>query len=87
LGKLSAYLETVQGKLVITADHGNAEHMEEGGVPYTAHTTNLVPLVLVGFDPATALKSQGELRDIAPTVLSLMNLKVPKEMTGCSLII
>jgi len=86
LGRLAACLKTMDGKLVITADHGNAEHMDEKGVPYTAHTTNLVPFMLVGFPNTIALKPQGELRDIAPTILSLMHLTIPKEMTGCSLL-
>ena len=87
LGKIENCLKTLGGKLVVTADHGNAEHMEESGVPYTAHTTNLVPFVLVGFLDKVVLKSQGELKDVAPTILSLMNLPIPKEMTGCSLIV
>jgi 2,3-bisphosphoglycerate-independent phosphoglycerate mutase len=86
LGRLAKCLQEMGGKLVITADHGNAEHMDEKGTPYTAHTTNLVPFVLVGFSDTLTLKPQGELRDIAPTILSLMQLKIPKEMTGCSLI-
>jgi 2,3-bisphosphoglycerate-independent phosphoglycerate mutase len=86
LGRLATCLQEMGGKLVITADHGNAEHMDEKGTPYTAHTTNLVPFVLVGFSDTLTLNPQGELRDIAPTILSLMQLKIPKEMTGCSLI-
>lgn len=87
LGKLASYLENVGGRLMITADHGNAEHMQENGAPHTAHTTNLVPFVLVGFPDTITLKPRGGLQDVAPTLLSLLNLPIPMEMTGCSLIV
>jgi 2,3-bisphosphoglycerate-independent phosphoglycerate mutase len=88
LGKLEEFLKENNGKMIVTADHGNAEHMKENEAPHTAHTTNLVPLILV--DPSKkeyALKPKGELQDIAPTILSLLNLPTPEEMTGCSLIV
>ncbi|MDD6032500.1 MAG: 2,3-bisphosphoglycerate-independent phosphoglycerate mutase [Oscillospiraceae bacterium] len=73
------------GAALITADHGNAEKMyEPDGSPFTAHTTNPVPLILAGY-PCT-LKEGGRLADLAPTMLELMGLEQPKEMTGESLI-
>ena len=77
------------GTLIITADHGNAEIMqEESGGPHTNHTTSPVPVILVSADPAlrsVSLKS-GALKDIAPTVLDVMGIEPPAEMTGLSLI-
>ena len=74
------------GAALITADHGNAEKMyEPDGSPFTAHTTNPVPLVLVGAD--CKLREGGRLADLAPTMLELMGLEQPKEMTGESLIV
>lgn len=73
--------------LLVTADHGNGEYMinEEDGSPNTAHTTNKVPLILV--EPKTASQiSDGKLADLAPTVLELMSIEQPKEMTGKSLL-
>ena len=69
--------------MLITADHGNCELMvdPESGGPHTAHTTNPVPLVAVRTD-ATALRSGGSLRDIGPTVLRLLGIDPPPEMTG-----
>lgn len=77
------------GRCMITADHGNAEYMydEENHVPFTAHTTNPVPCVLV--DPERIhcrLREGGRLCDLAPTLLELLGLPAPKEMTGISLI-
>jgi 2,3-bisphosphoglycerate-independent phosphoglycerate mutase len=73
--------------LLITADHGNAEQMIDPatGGPHTAHTTNPVPIVAVG-DGIPSLRAGGALCDVAPTVLSLMGLAQPSEMTGSSLI-
>ena len=75
------------GVLLITADHGNAEQMLDykTGEPYTAHTVNPVPLILVGMDDAKL--SEGKLADLAPTMLQLMGLEKPEEMTGKSIII
>lgn len=79
-----------EGCLLITADHGNCEMMTcpETGQPFTAHTTDRVPLILVGeaFRHA-ALKEDGCLRDIAPTMLDILGLQAPAEMTGRSLIV
>lgn len=79
-------VEEKQGALLITADHGNSEQMIDytTGEPHTAHTTNPVPLILVGRD--YKLKT-GKLADLAPTMLDLMNLEKPAEMTGESLLI
>jgi 2,3-bisphosphoglycerate-independent phosphoglycerate mutase len=82
-------LKTVQGQLLITADHGNAESMFDSGtqLPHTAHTHNLVPLLYVGkndwqFTPNT----RGSLTDIAPTLLTLLNINPPTEMSGHALL-
>ena len=73
------------GVTLITADHGNAEHMvEEDGSPFTAHTTNLVPCCVVGADVKLR---DGRLADLAPTMLDLMGLNKPAEMTGQTLIV
>ena len=77
------------GSLVITADHGNCEQLinPETGGPHTAHTTYDVPLIVVDPDAVgKTLRSGGRLADIAPTVLTLMGLETPAEMTGESLI-
>jgi 2,3-bisphosphoglycerate-independent phosphoglycerate mutase len=72
--------------LLVTADHGNADFMiNEDGSPNTAHTLNLVPLFLVDNDLKVNLKA-GKLGDIAPTILQLMDLPIPAEMTGNILI-
>lgn len=86
LARVLDALQGVGGEMLVTADHGNAEQMcsEESGQPHTAHTTNLVPLVYVG-RPAE-LAASGALSDIAPTLLNIMALSVPPEMTGRSLI-
>lgn len=87
LGKILVALEEVGGSALITSDHGNAECMvdQETLEPHTAHTTALVPLVYYGKAPLT-LMSGGKLSDVAPTLLQLMNLPIPTEMTGHSLI-
>ena len=78
----------VGGCAVLTADHGNADKMcEEDGSPFTAHTTNLVPFVVIGEEfIGRELADGGKLCDVAPTFLTMMNLPVPKEMTGKSLL-
>ena len=87
LETLETHIQSMGGAMLVTADHGNAECMGEKDSPHTAHTTNLVPLVFVGFEENFSLKEKGALSDIAPTLLSLMNITIPTEMTGCSLII
>ena len=80
-------LKKVGGEALITADHGNIEIMfdDETGQPHTAHTTNLVPFIYVG-RPAHCHQETASLYDIAPTILTLLNLSPPKEMTGKNLI-
>ncbi|MDD6743385.1 2,3-bisphosphoglycerate-independent phosphoglycerate mutase [Roseburia sp. MUC/MUC-530-WT-4D] len=82
-------VKEVGGVLFICADHGNAEKMidYETGKPHTAHTTNPVPFILVNADPSMKLREGGCLADIAPTLLELMGLEQPAEMTGKSLIV
>ena len=76
------------GNLIITADHGNAEQMIDykTGEPHTAHTTNLVPLIVITENEKLKLKNDGKLADLAPTILDLMNIEIPDEMTGESLL-
>ncbi|MEL7114231.1 MAG: 2,3-bisphosphoglycerate-independent phosphoglycerate mutase, partial [Pseudomonadota bacterium] len=87
LGMALDALNEVGGAMIVTADHGNCELMvdPETGGPHTAHTTNLVPVVLVGGGTRPTLRD-GRLADLAPTVLALMELDQPKEMTGRSLL-
>ncbi len=76
------------GAALLTADHGNADNLiDEDGSPFTAHTTNPVPFVLVSEKYKDAkLRTNGVLADLAPTLLTVMGLPVPEEMTGKSLI-
>ena len=89
VGRAVAAVKKVGGQLFICADHGNAEQMIEAdtGEPFTAHTTNPVPFILVNADPAYTLRTGGTLADIAPTLLELMGMEQPKEMTGKSLLV
>ncbi len=88
LARLEQAVVAAGGVLLITADHGNAEQMfdHETGQPHTAHTLNPVPFVLVNGPRGAALRN-GRLCDIAPTVLQLMHLALPSEMTGRALLI
>ncbi|HEB71602.1 MAG TPA: 2,3-bisphosphoglycerate-independent phosphoglycerate mutase, partial [Nitrospirae bacterium] len=73
--------------LLITADHGNIEKMiNDDGSPMTAHTTNKVPFYYIG-DQSLKLREGGRLADIAPTMLKLLNIPQPDEMTGASLLV
>jgi 2,3-bisphosphoglycerate-independent phosphoglycerate mutase len=84
IGKVLDAIAEVGGIALVTADHGNADKMiDENGEVFTAHTTNPVPLVLVGEDVKL---TRGRLCDLAPTMLELMGLVKPEEMTGKSLI-
>jgi 2,3-bisphosphoglycerate-independent phosphoglycerate mutase len=85
LGRLVAAIRQVGGVLLVTADHGNCELMRdpETGGPHTAHTTNPVPVVLM--NGGDVVLGNGRLADIAPTLLELMGLPKPAEMTGHSL--
>jgi 2,3-bisphosphoglycerate-independent phosphoglycerate mutase len=87
LGRIVAALEKVGGECLITADHGNCEQMvdTENHQPHTAHTTDLVPLVYVGPRDLQLQEHGGVLSDIAPTLLKLMGLPQPVEMTGKAL--
>ncbi|SOC08200.1 phosphoglycerate mutase [Rhodobacter sp. JA431] len=87
IGRVLEALEKAGGAMIVTADHGNCETMidPETGGPHTAHTTNLVPVALVGGPEGVKLR-EGRLADLAPTLLQLMQLPVPEEMTGESLI-
>ena len=81
-------VKSVDGVLLITADHGNSEQMIDykTGEPYTAHTTNPVPLAVIGL-PGNKKVKEGRLADLAPTMLDIMGLEKPDEMTGESLIV
>ena len=85
LGRIYKAIKEKNGSWLITADHGNAELMVDPvtGGPHTAHTTNPVPLIYVSEDaPHYRLRTDGSLRDISPTLLNLLKLGLPKEMTG-----
>ena len=87
LHRLSDAVLNAGGLLVITADHGNAEEkIDKDGNPLTAHTTNPVPLLLVGNGIGGALRAGGKLGDVAPTLLPVMGLPVPAAMTGVNLL-
>lgn len=89
VGRTVEAIKETDGIMFICADHGNAEQLldYETGEPFTAHTTNPVPFILVNADPAYKLREGGCLADIAPTLIELMGLKQPKEMTGKSLLV
>lgn len=95
LGKLTETVNKSGGTLLITADHGNAEYMRDSeGNPWTAHTTNPVPFILVegedrkivGHGTDTPLRENGCLADVAPTILEILRIEQPEEMNGQSLI-
>ncbi len=86
LARLADEVLAAGGLLVITADHGNAEEkLDADGNPLTAHTTNPVPLLMISNDLRGLLATGGKLGDVAPTLLSIMNLPVPAAMTGKNL--
>jgi 2,3-bisphosphoglycerate-independent phosphoglycerate mutase len=84
LGRILEAAVKGNAQLIITADHGNADVMidPETGEPHTAHTTNPVPLVVVGAGQALPLRSGGALCDVGPTALALLGLPLPPEMSG-----
>lgn len=88
VGKLADATLKMNGVILITADHGNADKMyEDDGSPFTAHTTNPVPLIVAGYGTDFKLKEKGgRLCDLSPTMLDIMGIEKPKEMTGESLI-
>jgi 2,3-bisphosphoglycerate-independent phosphoglycerate mutase len=90
VGKVVDAVLQMGGKAIVTADHGNADQMVDPvtGEPFTAHTTNPVPMLVI--DPAQpkhALATGGRLCDLSPTLLQMMGLPQPKEMTGKSLLL
>ena len=89
VGRVVEALKEVDGQMFICADHGNAEQLidYETGEPFTAHTTNPVPFILVNYDSDYALREGGVLADIIPTLIEMMGMEQPKEMTGKSLLI
>jgi 2,3-bisphosphoglycerate-independent phosphoglycerate mutase len=84
LAQVLATAEKAGATLLVTADHGNCELMidPETGGPHTAHTTNPVPFLIVGEDTRGPLRSGGSLRDVGPTILHLLGIEPPPEMTG-----
>ena len=88
VGKVVEAVKEVNAQMFICADHGNAEQLVdyETGAPFTAHTTNPVPFILVNADPKYTLRENGCLADIIPTLIELMGMEQPAEMTGKSLL-
>ena len=88
VGKIAAKCREYGVTMILTADHGNAELMfnEETGKPHTAHTTNIVPFVVINAPYEVELNKEGALCDVAPTILQLMGIKQPAEMTGKSML-
>jgi 2,3-bisphosphoglycerate-independent phosphoglycerate mutase len=89
VGKATAAIKEVGGTAFICADHGNCEKLvdEETGAPYTAHTTNPVPFILFNYEKGWGLRENGVLADIVPTLIQIMDMEQPKEMTGKSLLV
>ncbi len=89
VGKAVEAIKEVDGVMFICADHGNAEQLIDykTGEPWTAHTTNPVPFILVNAGEGYGLREGGCLADIAPTLIELMGMEQPKEMTGKSLLV
>lgn len=89
VGQVIKAIEETNGQAFICADHGNAEQMIDysNGEPFTAHTTNPVPFVLVNYKEGVTLKEGGKLADIAPTLIEMMGMEKPAEMTGESLLV
>ena len=89
VGNAVEAIKEVDGQMFICADHGNCEQLldYETGAPFTAHTTNPVPFILVNYDDSYTLREGGCLADIAPTLIEMMGMEQPEEMTGKSLLI
>ena len=89
VGRAVESLKKVDGQMFLCADHGNSDQLVdyETGKPFTAHTTNPVPFILVNCKKAKGLMEDGKLCDIAPTLLDMMDMEQPEEMTGHSLLI
>lgn len=88
LAQVVEAIHEMGGAMIVCADHGNCETMidPETGGPHTAHTTNPVPVAIVGVNDSVSLRNDGRLADLAPTLLELMDLEMPPEMTGQSLL-
>ncbi|HEX6945548.1 MAG TPA: 2,3-bisphosphoglycerate-independent phosphoglycerate mutase, partial [Casimicrobiaceae bacterium] len=86
-GRVVEAARAAGGEVIITADHGNAERMHDDGTgqAHTAHTLNVVPFIYVGRDGAR-VRPGGALQDVAPTLLAMMGLPQPAEMTGRSIV-
>ena len=86
IGRVVNAMQSIGGEVLITADHGNAEQMYDTGnqQAHTQHTTNLVPLIYIGRD--AKLKEGGALSDLAPTLLHMMGISQPAEMSGKNLV-
>lgn len=89
VGRTVEAIKEVGGQMFLCADHGNCEKMidYETGAPHTAHTTNPVPFILINYDPEYTLREGGCLADIAPTLIEMMGMEQPADMTGKSLLI
>jgi len=89
VGRALDALLKVDGQMFLCADHGNAEQLidPETGAPFTAHTTNPVPFILINYKEGVKLREGGCLADIAPTLIEMMEMKQPEEMTGASLLV
>ena len=88
VGRVATAVRAAGGDMLITADHGNCEQMQDydSGQVHTQHTTELVPFIYVG-DKNLKVRNGGKLSDIAPTILALMNIEAPLEMTGENLLL
>jgi 2,3-bisphosphoglycerate-independent phosphoglycerate mutase len=88
VGRCVTAMRAAGGEVIITADHGNAEMMwdKTSGQPHTQHTTDAVPFLYIGRPATVTAQGQGALQDIAPSMLAIMGLPQPAEMTGHSLI-
>ncbi|QHN03469.1 2,3-bisphosphoglycerate-independent phosphoglycerate mutase [Granulicella sp. WH15] len=84
LGRIYSTIKQQGGSMLITADHGNAEMLIDpiGGGPHTSHTTNPVPFILVNDEKNVTLREDGSLRDLSPTILALLGIDLPQQMTG-----
>ncbi len=89
VGKAVAALKEVDGTMFLCADHGNAEQLIDykTGESFTAHTINPVPFILINYDDSYTLREGGCLADIAPTLIEIMGMEQPEEMTGKSLLV